>query len=267
MHSIKARQKAQNKNRKKVPTKKISVPKAEIEVIPQQQLLDNPLMVFSSMAGLMKDDFPEEDEKPKQQLSDDDSDDSDEDYGIPKIELDELNTNNPKKIRELENERQQKIEAIRSKKQWVKRKNRTTCGKCIVCADNVFSRCQTNFGYIMLAMIILSVFFMFYIKVNEEEFIIKGDNEEIDYYKILNLDKSVDQKQLKKGYRKAVLKWHPDRNRDCGQKCNDKMAEVTEAYIILANPETRAFHDRFGVRPPKHLIEIAKAKHGGRGNM
>ena len=133
MHSIKARQQAKSKIRKKTPTKKIVVPKAEIENIGQQQLLDNPLMVFSSMAILMKDDFPDEDEdsKKKEDLEDEDSEDSDEDYGIPKIQIDELNTNNPKKIRELENERQQKIDAIRTKNQWRKRKNKSTCGKCV----------------------------------------------------------------------------------------------------------------------------------------
>ena len=139
--------------------------------------------------------------------------------------------------------------------------------KKVVCADDVFSRCQTNFGYVMLLMIFLSVFFMFYIKVNEETFTVQSENKAIDYYKIMKIEKTSDQKQIKKGYRKSVLRWHPDRNRGCGQKCIDKMTELTEAYIVLANPETRAYHDRYGVKPPDHLIAIAKAKHGGRGNL
>jgi hypothetical protein len=57
MHAIRARE-AVSKKRKKTATKKIIVPKAEIESTNQQQLLDNPLMVFSSMAQLMKDYFP-----------------------------------------------------------------------------------------------------------------------------------------------------------------------------------------------------------------
>jgi DnaJ-class molecular chaperone len=43
------------------------------------------------------------------------------------------------------------------------------------------------------------------------------------------------------------------------------MNEITEAYIILSNPETRAFHDRFGVKPPDYMVSVAKARHGGRG--
>jgi curved DNA-binding protein CbpA len=125
-------------------------------------------------------------------------------------------------------------------------------------------------------------------QVKKNEFTFFLENKTINYYEILNVDKSATQNEIKKGYRKEALKvrkkdfnffqYHPDRNRGCGQECIDKMTELTEAYIILANPETRSFHDRFfffflklfcrfGVKPPDHLIEIAKAKFGGRANQ
>lgn len=59
-----------------------------------------------------------------------------------------------------------------------------------------------------------------------------------DYYKVLGVPKNVDQRTLKKAYRKASLKAHPDKG---GSQA--KMTALNEAYEVLSNPELRARYD------------------------
>lgn len=59
-----------------------------------------------------------------------------------------------------------------------------------------------------------------------------------DYYKVLGVPRNVDQKTLKKAYRKATLKAHPDKG---GSQA--KMTALNEAYEVLSNPELRARYD------------------------
>ncbi|QRV87103.1 DnaJ domain protein [Ceratobasidium sp. AG-Ba] len=59
-----------------------------------------------------------------------------------------------------------------------------------------------------------------------------------DYYKVLGVARDADEKTIKKAYRKATLKAHPDKG---GSEA--KMAAVNEAYEVLSNPELRARFD------------------------
>lgn len=59
-----------------------------------------------------------------------------------------------------------------------------------------------------------------------------------DYYKVLGVPRTADQKTLKKAYRKATLKAHPDKG---GSQA--KMTALNEAYEVLSNPELRARYD------------------------
>lgn len=88
--------------------------------------------------------------------------------------------------------------------------------------------------------------------------------DEVNYYELLGLERGASPEAIKKAYRKLVQKWHPDRNPECGQECTDKMTELSEAYDILSYPETRLWHDRYGVKPPENMIKIARAKYGGK---
>jgi molecular chaperone DnaJ len=66
-----------------------------------------------------------------------------------------------------------------------------------------------------------------------------------DYYEVLGVDKSVSDDDLKKAYRKAAKKYHPDLNP--GDKEAEKnFKEVNEAYEVLSNKEKRARYDQFG---------------------
>ncbi len=69
--------------------------------------------------------------------------------------------------------------------------------------------------------------------------------EKRDYYAVLGVDKSVGDDDLKKAYRKAAKKYHPDLHP--GDKEAEKnFKEVNEAYEVLSDKEKRARYDQFG---------------------
>jgi DnaJ-class molecular chaperone len=68
--------------------------------------------------------------------------------------------------------------------------------------------------------------------------------QEEDYYNALGLDRqnanSIDQNEIKRKYRKMVLRYMPDKV----QGATDKFKLMTEAYEVLRDPEKRAKYDR-----------------------
>ena len=67
-----------------------------------------------------------------------------------------------------------------------------------------------------------------------------------DYYKILEVDKNIDEKDLKKAYKKLSLKWHPDKNPDNKDDAEKKFKEISEAYSILSDKNKRELYDKYG---------------------
>lgn len=70
--------------------------------------------------------------------------------------------------------------------------------------------------------------------------------KETKLYDILNIKPEATQDEIKKGYRKAALKWHPDKNKD-NPEAAEKFKECSQAYEILSDPEKRKTYDQFGL--------------------
>jgi molecular chaperone DnaJ len=66
-----------------------------------------------------------------------------------------------------------------------------------------------------------------------------------DYYEVLQVEKTASVEEIKKAYRKAALKFHPDKNP--GDKQSEmQFKEAAEAYEVLSDVEKRGRYDRFG---------------------
>ncbi|XP_061343001.1 uncharacterized protein LOC133289149 isoform X1 [Gastrolobium bilobum] len=68
----------------------------------------------------------------------------------------------------------------------------------------------------------------------------------VDYYKILQVDRSVKDDDLKKAYRKLAMKWHPDKNPNNKKEAEAKFKQISEAYDVLSDPQKRAVYDQYG---------------------
>ena len=81
-----------------------------------------------------------------------------------------------------------------------------------------------------------------------------------DYYEVLGVERGVDEKELKKAYRRIAMKFHPDRNSD-DKNAEDKFKEASEAYEILSDSQKRAAYDQYGQRG----VEGMSGGGGGQG--
>ncbi len=66
-----------------------------------------------------------------------------------------------------------------------------------------------------------------------------------DYYKILGVERSASQDDIKKAYRKLAVKYHPDKNPD-DKVAEEKFKEISEAYQVIGNPDSRKKYDELG---------------------
>ncbi len=80
----------------------------------------------------------------------------------------------------------------------------------------------------------------------------------IDYYKILGVDKTSSQSDIKKAYRKLARKYHPDVNPN-DKEAERKFKQISEANEVLSNVENRKKYDQYG-KDWKHAEEFEKAK-------
>lgn len=67
----------------------------------------------------------------------------------------------------------------------------------------------------------------------------------IDYYKILGVDKSIPQKDVRAAFLRRTKQFHPDLHPD-DPKAKAKFQALNEAYDVIGDPEKRAKYDKYG---------------------
>ena len=65
-----------------------------------------------------------------------------------------------------------------------------------------------------------------------------------DFYETLGVPRSASQDEIQQAYRKLARTYHPDVNRD--PAAEQRFKDVSEAYAVLSDPQTRRHHDTFG---------------------
>src|SRR2546423_14580834 len=65
-----------------------------------------------------------------------------------------------------------------------------------------------------------------------------------DHYDALGVSRTASTEEIQRAYRQLARQYHPDVNRDPGAE--ERFKEVSEAYSVLSDPDTRRRYDRFG---------------------
>src|SRR5271170_5396107 len=67
-----------------------------------------------------------------------------------------------------------------------------------------------------------------------------------DLYEVLSVTRTASGDEIKSAYRKAALRWHPDRNPENKHEAEEKFREATEAYSVLSDSQKRQIYDTYG---------------------
>lgn len=83
-----------------------------------------------------------------------------------------------------------------------------------------------------------------------------------DYYKLLGVGRTADEKVIKSAYRRLALKYHPDVAQ--GKHAADRFREIHDAYIVLSKPKARARYDRTWAADRGHAPHAGSSEREGR---
>jgi molecular chaperone DnaJ len=66
-----------------------------------------------------------------------------------------------------------------------------------------------------------------------------------DHYEVLEVSRDASEQEIKRAYRKAAIRWHPDKNPG-DPTAEEQFKQAAQAYSVLGDPQKRAHYDRFG---------------------
>jgi molecular chaperone DnaJ len=69
--------------------------------------------------------------------------------------------------------------------------------------------------------------------------------EAVDYYELLEVERTADEKTIKSSYRRLAMQCHPDKNPGCADS-EAKFKAISAAYACLSDPQKRAAYDQYG---------------------
>lgn len=65
-----------------------------------------------------------------------------------------------------------------------------------------------------------------------------------EFYSVLEVPKTASEADIRSAYRKAAMRWHPDRNQG-SKESEEKFKEVAQAYSVLSSPQKRQQYDAY----------------------
>jgi molecular chaperone DnaJ len=68
---------------------------------------------------------------------------------------------------------------------------------------------------------------------------------EIDFYELLEVERSADDKTIKSSFRRLAMRFHPDKNPGDAE-AESRFKQINAAYAVLSDPQKRAAYDRYG---------------------
>ncbi len=87
-----------------------------------------------------------------------------------------------------------------------------------------------------------------------------------DYYEVLGINRSADEKEIKHAYRKLAKQYHPDTNQGNTQAA-EKFKEVNEAYDVLGDEKKRKLYDQYGFAAFQEGFDPEAAKRASSGGF
>ena len=67
-----------------------------------------------------------------------------------------------------------------------------------------------------------------------------------DFYETLGVSKNASAEEIKAGYRKQALQWHPDKHSGDKKESEEKFKKINEAYQVLSDPQKKSAYDQYG---------------------
>ena len=80
---------------------------------------------------------------------------------------------------------------------------------------------------------------------SKEDIYYESNPQSPNLYSLLGIEKTASNAEIKKAYRRLVFMYHPDKNKT-DPDAGSKFANISRAYKILSNPESRKIYDETG---------------------